>query len=373
MNQERKRLDSRRPFVLSPAGLRRIILGATGGFDASLLAAPAHVPAAKPLRLHGDPAGYLLAAAHSQRGMLDAHAHQAIAAAALLATPQQAVAVLVFGSLNEDLRAYGADLVAVLPGADELGFAPEQELAWLDEFVTRYAPAHVFMPDNETGDGDLGRRLAVQLEAEVATHVVELKPGAVAMYWQGGAALARGPMPLVVLIAPDVVETSLPFSGAGETVAPPAAQAPPGRYQNRGLREIAASALALEEADFIVAAGNGVADIPTLEAVAAAFGAAVGASRVAVDEGKFTRDKQIGATGKTVSASTYLAVGISGAVQHLQGIKACRHVIAINCDASAPITKRADLSIVGDAQEVMTALLAGLAQRNWPDTARESV
>lgn len=373
MNQERKRLEPRRPFVLSPLGLRRIILGATGGFDASLLAAPTHASAPKPLRLQGDPAGYLLVAAHSQRGLLDSHAHQAVAAAALLATPQQAVLVLVFGGLNEDLRAHGADFVAVLPGADEQGFAPETELAGLCEYLTRYAPAHVFMPDNEIGDGDLGRRLAAHLEVEIATHVVELKPGAVAMYWQGGAELARGPMPLVVLLAPDVVEISLPFRGAGETVAPPAAQAPPGPYQNRGLREIAASALALEEADFIVAAGNGVRDIPTFEAVAAALGAAVGASRVAVDEGKFTRDKQIGATGKTVSASTYLAVGISGAVQHLQGIKACRHVIAINSDASAPITKRADLSIVGDAQEVMTALLAEVAQRNWSDAERESV
>ncbi len=86
------------------------------------------------------------------------------------------------------------------------------------------------------------------------------------------------------------------------------------------------------------------------------LGAAIGASRVAVDDGKFTRDKQIGATGKTVDASVYIAFGISGAVQHLQGIKDCRHVIAVNLDASAPIAKRANLTIIADAQETIAAL-----------------
>ena len=79
--------------------------------------------------------------------------------------------------------------------------------------------------------------------------------------------------------------------------------------------------VALEEADFIVSAGNGVSDIGAFERLAGAFGAAIGASRVAVDNGHFTRDKQVGATGKTVEASVYIAFGISGAVQHLQGIR----------------------------------------------------
>jgi electron transfer flavoprotein alpha subunit len=75
-----------------------------------------------------------------------------------------------------------------------------------------------------------------------------------------------------------------------------------------------------------------------------------------VDDGKFTRDKQIGATGKTVDASVYIAFGISGAVQHLQGIKDCRHVIAVNLDASAPIAGRANLTVIADTQETVAAL-----------------
>ena len=120
--------------------------------------------------------------------------------------------------------------------------------------------------------------------------------------------------------------------------------------------------MALEEADFIVSAGNGVQKVATLELLAHALQASIGASRVAVDDGNFARDKQIGASGKTVSASAYLAIGISGAVQHLQGIKDCRHVIAINTDASAPMIKRANLSIIGDAEEIMQALIALIAE-----------
>jgi len=120
----------------------------------------------------------------------------------------------------------------------------------------------------------------------------------------------------------------------------------------------------------IVSAGNGVRDVATFTALARSLGAAIGASRVAVDDGKFTRDQQVGATGKTVNANLYIAIGISGAVQHLQGIKDCRHVIAINLDASAPIVQRANLSVIGDAQHTMNALLTEVqSARNNPQAA----
>jgi electron transfer flavoprotein alpha subunit len=128
------------------------------------------------------------------------------------------------------------------------------------------------------------------------------------------------------------------------------------RYADRGTAQLDAAQVALEEADFIISAGNGVTDIAAFETLARTLGAAIGASRVAVDNGHFTRDKQVGATGKTVNASVYIAFGISGAVQHLQGIKDCRHVIAVNLDASAPIAKRANLTVVADAQATMRAL-----------------
>ena len=197
-----------------------------------------------------------------------------------------------------------------------------------------------------------------------ATHVVEIDTKHVATYQTGGTALARSELPEVILLAPNIVESELPFTAKATRINAPiiadATAQTKNQYQDLGLQASIASDIALEEADFIVSAGNGVANLTTLAKLADTLGASVGASRVVVDDGKLPRDKQIGATGKTVTASTYMAVGISGAVQHLQGIKDCRHVIAINKDASAPMIKRADLSIIGDAEAIMQALIVEL-------------
>ncbi|EPN56440.1 electron transfer flavoprotein subunit alpha, partial [Pseudomonas syringae pv. actinidiae ICMP 19079] len=98
---------------------------------------------------------------------------------------------------------------------------------------------------------------------------------------------------------------------------------------------------------------------------ALALGATEGASRVAVDDGFMGRERQVGASGTWVTARVYLAVGISGAIQHLQGIGACDKVIAINLDAGCDMIKRADLSVIGDGGEILTALIAAVqAWRN---------
>jgi electron transfer flavoprotein alpha subunit len=372
MTGDIRRVNPRRPFEVTSTGLKRIVLGqSVASGDETARPAPRVLvggeQAPKPARLTRKPETYILAAAHSDRGALDDHAHQVIAAAALLAGADTAVIVLILGDLAEDLAPFGADLVATVPACGDGAWLPELELACLRDFIARYHPAHILLPDNATGDGDLGRRLAASMAGDFAAHVVELNPEGVAVHWQGGALMARRGLPRVMLLDPGTTDPSLPFRGVGERVDYAAPTTPPNAYQDLGLQEIEASQLPLEEADFIVSAGNGITDIEAFETVAKTFGAATGASRVAVDEGRFPRDKQIGATGKTVNASVYLAIGISGAVQHLQGIRACRHVIAINTDASAPITKRADLTVVDDAQEIMRHLLAETAQRNWTD------
>jgi electron transfer flavoprotein alpha subunit len=360
------RIDPRRPIRITPAGLRRIVLGDTGHGDMSAAAADVGAKSlAKPLRLRQSPARWHMAIAHSDRGRLDEHARQAIAAAAILAAPDTGVLAVVLGEMHEDLASLGADRVAVLPELDAARFQPEHELAVVGALVDAYEAQHVFIPDNLHGDGDLGRRLIAARRDSAATHVVELDTEHASIPWSGGAVLARAALPRFVLLEAGAVDTSLPFVGAAELLTP---ESPPSMSQAQdvcrdlGLEELDAGSIALEEADFIVGAGNGVRNVATLEELARTLGAAVGASRVAVDDGKFPRDKQIGATGKTVTASAYVAVGISGAVQHLQGIKDCRHVIAINRDAGAPIVKRADLTVIGDAEELMQALLTRIAQ-----------
>ena len=363
---EIKRIDPRRPYHLTPAGLRRIVLG-----DASSpmpqvgeLSVAGHRKI-KPLRRQQIPTSWHMAVAHSVRGRLDEHAREAIAAAAIIAKPETGVIAVVLGELNDDLGELGADKIAVLPDCDVSRFQPEHELAVVSALIEAFKPEHVFMPDNVGGDGDLGRRLVAQHAVDAATRVKELSATQVGISWPGSRPHAVAPLPHFVLLEAGTVDTNLPFVGAREVLSPtelPQVGVPKVAIRDLGLEPTEARNIALEEADFIVSAGNGVQNIKTLEALAGILGAAVGASRVAVDDGKFPRDKQIGASGKTVTANTYFAVGISGAVQHLQGIKDCRHVIAINRDAGAPIVKRADLTVIGDAEDVMQALITRVSQ-----------
>lgn len=372
MNTTIKRIDPRRPFTITAAGLRRITLGAVLEAGTLLDHAPAaglahaHGSAAKPRRTTQAAQRTLLVVAHSDRGSLDEQARQTLAAAALIANAQTQVALLVLGELKDDAAALGADKVIELASFDRRNFSPDAELQALAACVAQFAPAHILMPDNATGDGDLGRRYAASAGASVAAHVVEISATQVSTYVHAKQAFATRALPDLVLLAAGAVDARLPFVGAGERLEMPGLKADQSSagalYRDLGLEEIDAAQVALEEADFIVSAGNGVTDVGAFEKLAGTLGAAIGASRVAVDNGMFTRDKQIGATGKTVEASVYIAFGISGAVQHLQGIKDCRHVIAVNLDGSAPIVKRANLTIIGDTQATITSLIDAVGE-----------
>ncbi len=125
--------------------------------------------------------------------------------------------------------------------------------------------------------------------------------------------------------------------------------------------------VALEEADVIVCGGRGFGSSETFEehvvGLAQRLGAGVGATRAVVDAGWRPYGEQIGQTGKTVAPRLYLALAVSGAVQHLSGMNRSRVVVAVNKDADAPIFKVADYGIVGDAREVVPALVEALADQ----------
>jgi electron transfer flavoprotein alpha subunit len=352
------RIDTHRPEKITRAGLKRVILQAKP--------TPEEIHLHKPLRTPAKPKARFLVIAHSDRGALDQHAHQTIAAAAILADAETTVVALVLGELSEDLSSAGADEVMVLAKLDFQQFQPNVELDAVSAAIASINPTRIFMPDNLLGNGDLGRRLIASSQKTAVTNVVEINAKHVARFQAGGSLLAQTHLPEIILLAPNAVDIELPFTGAAKRIAATAPKTAAGAYedlyQDLGLQNTVAADIALEEADFIVSAGNGVQNLSTLETLAHALNASIGASRVVVDDGKLPRDKQIGATGKTVSASAYLAIGISGAVQHLQGIKDCRHVIAINRDSSAPIVKRADLSIIGDAEDIMQALIGEIAK-----------
>jgi|CXWL01.1.fsa_nt_gi electron transfer flavoprotein alpha subunit len=132
-----------------------------------------------------------------------------------------------------------------------------------------------------------------------------------------------------------------------------------------GIEQVGGDQVDLTKAESIVAVGRGIggADkMPVAEALAKALGADLGASRPVIDNGWLPRDRQIGSSGQTVAPKLYVALGISGAIQHLVGMKGSSVVVAINKDAGAPIFNVASYGIVGDLHEIVPALTAAVLE-----------
>lgn len=322
---------------------------------------PAAATPALPVRTIDDPACIVLAVPDLPGGRLSAHDRDVLGAAHVLADPLGgAVAVLALGG-EDDFAAAGADRVMSLAGE-----GPEQRLAAVLGAVARLDPRHVLFPDTTTGGGDTGRRLAARLGIRAAGNVVALSEGRIVRRGNGGRTDFVIDPPRVLLLAPEAAD---PVSGArheARPLPPPAIEAQP-VVADGGLLPLDPDAVPLAEADFIVGGGGGVTDWRAFHDLALALGAAKGGSRVACDAGHLPRDRQVGASGTIVGARCYMALGISGAVQHIQGIAGCRCVVAVNTDPHAEMVTRADLSVIADAQQVMPALRQLIVERSDGD------
>lgn len=257
--------------------------------------------------------------------------------------------------VNED-KAFD-DYIAE-PAADALATLYEQQAPDLILFA--------FTPDSRDVAGRLAARLGKSLISNAAD--VTAKNGAFVArvpYFGGGklASMRVNTKPAIVLVRPKSFEAS--ESGGSAEVKDLAVSISGDSKRARILERVveASEKVKLEDAKVIISGGRGMGgpdNFPLLEALANALGGAVGASRAVVDAGWVPYSMQVGQTGKSVRPGVYIAVGISGAMQHTVGMKASKVIIAINKDAEAPIMKMADLGVVGDALKIVPALTAAV-------------
>lgn len=315
----------------------------------------------------------ILAFAESRGGELRKAALEAVTAARQLAdaTGGGEVHVLLagpagIGAKAERLGAHGADVVIVVEHAAFAQASPEAISATVAERAKSGGYRYVVGVATQTGR-DLAPRVAAKLGVPLASDIIGFQADGDALvvrhpgYWGKVILTLRVTgSPAVVTFRPGAVTaTESAKAGRVETMAPaldPAAARVVVKETvegNKGRPDLA-------EAPVIISGGRGLkeaANFSLVEQLADAFGnAAVGATRAVTDDGWRPHSDQIGQTGRTVSPQLYVAVGISGAIQHIAGMRTSRTIVAINKDPEAPIFKVADYGIVGDVLEVVPAL-----------------
>jgi electron transfer flavoprotein alpha subunit len=275
------------------------------------------------------------------------------------------------GGKAEQLGRYGADVVYVAESADFARFARESLAATLADRARAGSYRAVVLGFSAQGR-DLGPRVAARLDAPIASDVTDFTVSGDGITVKHPAYANKVILSLTITGSPVVISVRPSAITAVESPKSPrveSVQATPASGPVVTVTEVKEGSKGrpdLGEAPIIVSGGRGLKakeNFKLVEDLADAFGnAAVGATRAVTDDGWRPHSDQIGQTGRQVSPQLYVAVGISGAIQHLAGMRTSRTIVAINKDKEAPIFKVADYGIVGDAAEIVPALTAAVRE-----------
>lgn len=258
-----------------------------------------------------------------------------------------------------DLGRYGVDKVYVVDDPALEYYLAGVYVPVIAEVLKQLDPAAVLLPASVDGR-DLGARLGARLDVTLLQDVIEVVVG------DDGKIKAKWPMfagkcfawcewsegvPPLLSIRPNIMPCQILDESRKADIEPTSASVPKPRASVLKYELDTSGRVELTEAEIIVSGGRGMKDAANyhlLEDLAGILGAAVGASRAAVDSGWRPHSDQVGQTGKVVNPNLYIAVGISGAIQHLAGMGYSKYIVAVNKDADAPIFSKADYGIIED-------------------------